>query len=161
MFQHCRSALTWSPLGLSAQLGTGRRSDPSLHWQTDEQTDGRTDGGAAGARWPMNHWAKLVPLYKCSHACWCWSGLLLVCVWFHVHVTRLCTNWLSVSVESTCAPASVCVHSYFRLHMHTFVTLPECVVVLSDEGFVEPGGPGISTQPWWWSSSLCRISLNS
>lgn len=85
----------WSEAGSVCQPRSGREAVSSQHWQTDEQTDGQTDGRADGARWPMNRRAKLAPLYKSTHACWCWSGPPLACVWFCVHVSK-CTVCTSV-----------------------------------------------------------------
>ncbi len=124
----------------------------------DKQTDGRTDGGADGARWPMNHQAKLALLYKSTDACWCWSGLLLACVRSCVHVSkhRVCT-FLFKSVHAyaamcerifshdVCFCSNIWTTALDSVHAHVSICVAalclfRCVGVLSDQGSVKPGG---------------------
>lgn len=110
-------ALQWSEAGSVCQPCSGREAVSSRHRQTDEQTDGQIDGRAGGARWPMNRRAKLAPLYKSTHACWCWSGPPLACVWFCVHVSK----------HAVCTFVFKFVHAHVWVHI--FASLQICMLL--------------------------------
>lgn len=125
----------------------------------------------------MNHRAKLALLYKCTDACWCWSGPLLACVWFCVHVSKhtVCLNLHIHKWSSTFFPTTVYLYTLskymynFIEFVYTHICLCCCwpaslMCVCSDvllcyliKAQWSLGELSIPTQPWRWSSSLCRI----